>query len=94
MFFCCRKKGLINEHIISKLVISEKELSLINNCEKFMDDCALCLEPLLDNKCMYTYKCLHVFHYECFRKYIHESCKLDYNIFCPLCYEKQTMLLN
>lgn len=71
----------------------DKQQMLSNSCNKYNNDCAICLEILIDRPCIYMDGCHHIYHYDCIEKYIgnlNNSYKNEFN--CPLCMSKQDKL--
>lgn len=58
--------------------------------ENNQEECPICLELLNTQFCMETISCNHIFHYDCYNKYIQTQMnKNKYIIECPLCQTPQ-----
>ena len=96
MFFCCCKKrnnNYFDNNKTKKLIINNNILLSIDIFELLSNDCAICLESLVSGQCIYANNCNHVFHYNCFINYLMHNKEKKKKLFCPLCYEDQTILL-
>ena len=94
MFFkcCCfkKRKSLVSQ----KLIINNDVLLSIDNYDLFSEECPICLEPLVKEKCIYAEKCYHIFHHDCLINYLKIKEKKNEELYCPMCYQKQCNLLN
>ena len=95
MFFkCCCIKKKRKSLSSKKLIINNNVLLSIDNYDLFSEECSICLEPLVKEKCIYAEKCYHIFHHDCLINYLRHKENNNEELYCPMCYQKQYNLLN
>ena len=62
-----------------------------NFAEEYGDNCTICMENFIENRIISKTPCEHIFHKECFDKYLKEIQKKD-KLLCPNC--NQNLLIN
>lgn len=86
------RKKYGNVMLIKNFLKKKLENVIFNNIlkEQYGDNCTICLNNFLNNIVIYKTPCEHIFHKECFNKYL-KNIKKD-KLICPNC--NQNLIIN